>query len=110
MVLAVLAGKWTVLGAFAIKAGAVMVLIALAAVATPYIARLIDKHIKPHGSKENKDGAYIEQDVHSIFEASHDEDFDPNYKIYNTDIYGFGKSKKTVKRSERNDKKNGEKQ
>ena len=81
---------FSILGPFVFKAVLVMVLIALAAVATPYIARHIDKNRKPSPPPEDKkekegDG------VHSIFEKSEIEDFDPNYKIYNTDIYGVEK-------------------
>lgn len=85
-----LAGKWSALGAFAVKAVVVMTLIALAAVATPYIAKFVDKHRKPGKAKED-DGVHSAQNVRGIFDASKDEDFDPNYKIYNTDIYGVDK-------------------
>lgn len=99
MTATIFAGRWAVLGAFTVKAAAVMLLIALAAVATPYIAKLIDKHRKP---KDVMSGS--EDGVRGIFDASRDEDFDPNYKIYNTDIYGFDK------KSERNDNDNGKEQ
>lgn len=79
-----LASSWSALGAFAVKAVIIMALIALAAVATPYIAKVIDKHRKPEEPKKD-------DEVRGIFEASKDEDFDPNYKIYNTDIYGVDK-------------------
>ena len=80
---------FSILGPFVFKAVLVMVLIALAAVATPYIARHIDKNRKPMPpeDKKEKEG----DGVHSIFEKSEIEDFDPNYKIYNTDIYGVEK-------------------
>lgn len=92
MTAAVLAGKWAVLGAFTVKAVIVMVLIALAAVATPYVARVIDKHRRP--TEQN----HTEDEVRGIFDASRDEDFDPNYKIYNTDIYGVKNNKNTTKK------------
>lgn len=81
---------FSILGPFIFKAVLVMVLIALALVATPYIAKHIDKNRKPAPSEEKKaeDG---DGEVHSIFEKSELEDFDPNYKIYNTDIYGVEK-------------------
>lgn len=79
-----LAGKWSALAAFAIKAVIVMALIALAAVATPHIAKFVDKHRKPEEPKED-------DEVRGIFDASKEDDFDPNYKIYNTDIYGVDK-------------------
>ncbi len=85
-----LASSWSALGAFAVKAVIIMALIALAAVATPYIAKVIDKHRKPEEPKKD-DGLHSAQNVRGIFEASKDEDFDPNYKIYNTDIYGVDK-------------------
>ena len=85
-----LASSWSALGAFAVKAVVIMALIALAAVATPYIAKVIDKHRKPEEPKKD-DGLHSAQNVRGIFEASKDEDFDPNYKIYNTDIYGVDK-------------------
>ncbi len=74
----------SVLWSFAWKALLVMALIALAAVLTPYMARFIDAHRKPPEPPPD-DG------LHSIFEADRDENFDPNYKIYNTDIYGVEK-------------------
>lgn len=81
---------FSVLGPFIFKAVLVMVLIALALVATPYIAKYIDKHRPPAPPEEKKeDGG--EDNVHSLFEKSEMEDFDPNYKIYNTDIYGVEK-------------------
>lgn len=79
-----LAGKWSALGAFAVKAVIVMALIALAAIATPYIAKFVDKHRKPEKPKED-------DEVRGMFDASKEDDFDPNYKIYNTDIYGVDK-------------------
>jgi hypothetical protein len=33
-------------------------------------------------------------ETHSTFESSEEEDFDPNYKIYHEDIYGFNFKKK----------------
>lgn len=83
-----IASGFSILAPFIFKAVLVMVLIALALVATPYIAKHIDKNRKPappEQKKEDGDG------VHSIFEKSEMEDFDPNYKIYNTDIYGVEK-------------------
>ncbi|MBP1573579.1 MAG: hypothetical protein J6A55_07230 [Oscillospiraceae bacterium] len=80
---------FSILGPFVFKAVLVMVLIALAAVATPYIAKHIDKNRKPSPPDEKK--AEDGDGVHSIFEKSELEDFDPNYKIYNTDIYGVEK-------------------
>lgn len=80
---------FSILGPFVFKAVLVMVLIALAAVATPYIAKHIDKNRKPSPPDEKK--AEDGDEVHSIFEKSELEDFDPNYKIYNTDIYGVEK-------------------
>lgn len=73
---------------FVLKAVLVMALIALAAVATPYIAGYIDKNKKPSPANEKKT---TDDGVHSLFEKSELEDFDPNYKIYNTDIYGVEK-------------------
>ena len=90
---AVLASSWSVLGAFVGKAVLVMTLIALAAVATPYIAKRIDKNKKTDTEKASAENLSQQQggEVHSPFEKSKDEDFDPNYKIYNTDIYGVEK-------------------
>ncbi len=85
-----LASKWSAIGAFAVKAVVVMALIALAAVATPHIAKFVDKHRKPEKPKED-DGVHSAQNVRGIFDASKEDDFDPNYKIYNTDIYGVDK-------------------
>ncbi len=88
-------------GAFAWKLALISGLIFLAAVATPYIAKKIDKKKLPTGDmpkkdKENPDDGKSEDDdknsepkVQSLFEGSRIDGFDPNYKIYNTDIYGF---------------------
>lgn len=90
-----------VVGAFAWKLALISGLIFLAAVATPCIARKIDKKKLPTGDmpkrdRENPDGEKSEDEdkngepgVQSLFEGSRIDGFDPNYKIYNTDIYGF---------------------
>ncbi len=87
-----------VVGAFAWKLALVSGLIFLASVATPYIAKKIDRKRLPTGDapKEKPESEKAEgtddakdYEVHSLFEGSKLDDFDPNYKIYNTDIYGF---------------------
>lgn len=76
---------------FGIKVVVIMALIMLAAIATPYLAKIIDKNKKPVPEKdENKDNPE-EDGVKGVFEKSKLDDFDPNYKIYNTDIYGVEK-------------------
>lgn len=92
----------SVLAGFVGKAVLIMVLIALAAVATPYAARFVDSRRKPHRQEHEESSEHQEHqdnqehqeqtaEVKSIFGADSDEDFDPNYKIYNTDIYGVEK-------------------
>lgn len=78
-------------------------LVFLLAVLTPKIAKLFDKRKKnsggesPSGVQEDNikpeeyqvKGPYDKQET--------PEDFDPNYKIYNEDIYSFSKKKKNKK-------------
>lgn len=80
----------------------IMAVIAAVTLLTPRLARFIDKRRKdkpdPFGVDENNEN----KDVRGMFDAQRDEDFDPNYKIYNEDIYGF--NRKTKKERNKNGK------
>ena len=94
------------IGQVAGKCVIVMIFIALACIVTPRLARWIEKR-NPDMAEKIEEGRLFggedpervednakgripdeEYEAHSAFEASKIEDFDPNYKIYNTDIYG----------------------
>lgn len=90
----------------------VMILIVLACLVTPKIAKWIEKNnpdladkvertgLAPERVEEDAKGRIPDEnsgegyEAHSVFEASKEEDFDPNYKIYNEDIYGWNFKKK----------------
>ncbi|MBQ8108515.1 MAG: hypothetical protein IJ129_07225 [Ruminococcus sp.] len=79
----------------------IMVLILGAVLITPKLAGWIQKKNpelaqKIEGKKDTdqKDEDY---EVHSAFESSQVEGFDPNYKIYHEDIYGWKFKKKKEK-------------
>lgn len=77
---------------------AVMAVIALCCIATPRLAKLIDKHHpRPTRDEEPKDPA--EPSVKGPYDASSEPEYDLNYKIYNKDIYGvdFKNGKKRKK-------------
>ena len=99
------------LGSLALKCGIIMVLIVLACLVTPRMAKWIQNKNPQLADKIERKGLAAPErventatghspqenyEVHSAFEASKEEDFDPNYKIYNQDIYAlnFGKKKK----------------
>ena len=64
----------------------IMMLIMGATLLTPVIARKIDKNKdEPIPERVNEN----EYTVKGPYDKQTDEDFDPNYKIYNTDIYGM---------------------
>lgn len=79
------------------KVGVIMIFIVLACLVTPKIAAWIEKK-RSDGKEETENAENAEnseenvkpQDykVQGLFDASKEEDWDPNYKIYNTDIYG----------------------
>ncbi len=74
----------------------IMAFIVAACLLTPKIARLIEKKFPqlrdkegPERVEENAKGQSPEENtVKSAFESSEVKGFDPNYKIYNKDIYG----------------------
>lgn len=81
---------------FALAMLAVMGLIMLAAVLTPKIAKLIDKNkTEPSPERVEDNISPDEYKVVGPYDKQEMQDFDPNYKIYNTDIYGFNKNDKT---------------
>lgn len=67
-----------------------MAVIMLCCVVTPRLAKWIDDRRPPkppdNGGKD-EDSSDM-PDVRGPFDASHEEDYDLNYKIYNKDIYG----------------------
>ncbi len=72
----------------------IMAVIAFVTVLTPRLAKLIDRHRK--NSKKPLIVGDDENEAKGIYDAQKEEDFDPNYKIYNEDIYGlnFNSNKK----------------
>ncbi len=74
-----------------LKFGAAMVIImaviAFVTVITPKIARLIDKHRK--SSKHHIIVGDDDSKVKGIYDVQKEKEFDPNYKIYNEDIYAI---------------------
>lgn len=76
---------------FVLSMAGIMGLIWLIAALTPVLARKIDKCLKKD-SPARVDEDNLKEDeyeVKGMFEKSEMPDFDPNYKIYNTDIYGI---------------------
>lgn len=97
------------LGGVAVSCIIIMGLIVIACLVTPKLAKLIEKKNPDLAEKIERRGLAPERvddtatglspqeyEAHSAFEASKEEDFDPNYKIYHEDIYAlnFGKKKK----------------
>lgn len=100
------------LGSLAVGVVFVMIFIALACLVTPKIAKWVEsknpglveriekRGLAPERVDDDAKGRIPEDDAaqsyeaHSAFEASKEEDFDPNYKIYNEDIYGWNFKKK----------------
>lgn len=82
----------------------IMGLVMLMAILTPVIAKKIDKN-KDEPIPERVDDS--EYTVKGPYDKQSDGDFDPNYKIYNTDIYGMDSLKN--KKNDRKDEKNGKK-
>ena len=80
----------------------IMTFIVIACLITPKIARFIEKRHPELAEKddpERVDGEDTGNDpenykVQGIFDKSHLDDWDPNYKIYNEDIYAFNFKKK----------------
>lgn len=85
------------------KVSAVMILIVIACLVTPKIAKWIEKkqtsQSDPSAEGEDVDVKAENYDVKGPFDADKQDDWDPNYKIYNTDIYGvdFKNGKKRKK-------------
>lgn len=72
----------------------IMAVIAGVTLLTPRLARFIEKRRKDKPDPFGVDGNDENKDVRGMFDAQRDEDFDPNYKIYNEDIYGFNRKTK----------------
>lgn len=85
----------------------IMGLIVIACLVTPKIARWLEKKYpqlkdtpeRVEGDLQGADPKDVK--VQGLFDRSQLEDFDPNYKIYNTDIYGV--DFKHVKKQKRKD-------
>lgn len=77
----------------------ILLLVFLIAVITPKLAAFIDK--RRNAPSPAKGEEYIEPKDYTVrgpYDKSEKlEDFDPNYKIYNEDIYGFNRKNKTSK-------------
>lgn len=70
----------------------VMAIICGVTVLTPHLAKFIDKRLDK--KKDDPNPERVDEDEPTVkgpYDKQVDEDFDPNYKIYNTDIYGFNK-------------------
>lgn len=80
---------------------AILLLVFLIAVITPKLAAFIDKRRKNTPSP-SEGGDYIDPKNYTVKDpygkGEQLEDFDPNYKIYNEDIYGFNKKTKPIRR------------
>ncbi len=77
-----------------------MAVIMLCCVATPHLAKWIDKLRGADKKDDEPPTDPNEPHVQGPYDASHDEEYDLNYKIYNTDIYGVefkhGKKRKKL--------------
>ena len=82
----------------------ILLLVFIIAVITPKLASLIDKRRKnlPDIEESIDPKEYTVKDPYGKGEKL--DGFDPNYKIYNEDIYGF--NKKSTKTNSKNDKEN----
>ncbi len=84
---------------------AILFAVFIIAIVTPKLAALIDK--KRHFPSRLEKGENIEPKDYKVKDpygaGEKLEDFDPNYKIYNEDIYGF-KRKNHNKSESKNDK------
>ena len=82
----------------------ILLLVFLIAVITPKLAALIDKRRK-NPTDPSDAGEYINPEVYTVKDpygkGEKIDGFDPNYKIYNEDIYGFNRKNKTSKENQR---------
>ncbi len=77
---------------FVLAMAGIMGLIWVIAAITPFLARKIDERLKkpsPERVEDSNDKTEEEYKVKGLYDKSEMENFDPNYKIYNTDIYGI---------------------
>lgn len=92
------------LGGIAVSCIIIMAFIVVACLVTPRLARWLEKRspglterlekrgiLPPERVEDAATGRDPQEtyEAHSAFESSKDEDFDPNYKIYHEDIYGW---------------------
>ena len=85
---------------YAIGVIVILLLVFIIAVITPKLAALIDKRRKstpdsPDGGEQIDPKNYTVKDPYGKGERL--KDFDPNYKIYNEDIYGFNRKNNSEK-------------
>lgn len=85
---------------YAIGVIVILFLVFIIAVITPKLAEFIDKRRKnapdsPDGDEYINPEDYTVKDPYGKGERL--KDFDPNYKIYNEDIYGFNRKNKSEK-------------
>lgn len=87
----------------------ILLLVFIIAVITPKIAAFIDKK-RNKASIPDEDIEYINPKDYTVKDpygkGEKLEGFDPNYKIYNEDIYGFNRKNKSTKTNSNNDKEN----
>ncbi len=85
----------------------ILLLVFIIAVITPKLAAFIDKRRKNSSNQYDND-EYINPKDYTVMDpygkSEKPEGFDPNYKIYNEDIYGF--NRKSAKTNSNNDKEN----
>lgn len=77
---------------FVLAMAGIMGLIWVIAAITPFLARKIDERLKkpsPERVEDSNDKTEEGYKVKGLYDKSEMENFDPNYKIYNTDIYGI---------------------
>ena len=85
---------------YALGVVVILLLVFLIAVITPKLAALIDKRRKNPPDPSDA-GEYINPEDYTVKDpygkGEKIDDFDPNYKIYNEDIYGFNRKNKNSK-------------
>ena len=87
----------------------ILLLVFLIAVITPKLAELIDKK-RNRFSDFDADAETIDPKDYTVKDpygkGERLDGFDPNYKIYNEDIYGFNRKNKSTKTNSKDDKEN----
>lgn len=85
---------------YALSVVVILLLVFIIAVITPKLAELIDKRRKNPPDPSDA-GEYINPEDYTVKDPYGNgekiDGFDPNYKIYNEDIYGFNRKNKNSK-------------